>query len=67
VQAKFDVFNALTLHDNPHFLQELKFGAGDGHLHHYLYNWRTKPIPGGINERGAPDKSKKGGVGIVLL
>lgn len=36
----FDVFNALTLMDNKQFLQELKFGAGDGDLMYYLYNWR---------------------------
>ncbi|KAL6243816.1 glycylpeptide N-tetradecanoyltransferase [Rhinocladiella similis] len=66
-KAKFDVFNALTLHDNPLFLTDLKFGAGDGQLHHYLYNWRTKPINGGINERNQPDESKRGGIGIVLL
>ncbi|KIV77643.1 hypothetical protein PV11_09430 [Exophiala sideris] len=66
-KAKFDVFNALTLHDNPLFLEELKFGAGDGQLHHYLYNWRTKPINGGINEKNLPDESKRGGIGIVLL
>lgn len=29
----FDVFNALTLLDNPLFLQDQKFGAGDGYLH----------------------------------
>ncbi|OAP62262.1 hypothetical protein AYL99_04465 [Fonsecaea erecta] len=66
-KAKFDVFNALTLHDNPMFLEQLKFGAGDGQLHHYLYNWRTKPINGGINAKNMPDESKRGGIGIVLL
>ncbi|OAL31636.1 hypothetical protein AYO20_08179 [Fonsecaea nubica] len=66
-KAKFDVFNALTLHDNPLFLEQLKFGAGDGQLHHYLYNWRTKPINGGINAKNMPDESKRGGIGIVLL
>lgn len=38
----FDVFNALDLLDNGRFLQPLKFGIGDGDLHYYLYNWRTK-------------------------
>ncbi|KIW84243.1 hypothetical protein Z517_03493 [Fonsecaea pedrosoi CBS 271.37] len=66
-KAKFDVFNALTLHDNPLFLEQLKFGAGDGQLHHYLYNWRTKPINGGIDANNIPDESKRGGIGIVLL
>ncbi|KAJ5675604.1 Glycylpeptide N-tetradecanoyltransferase [Penicillium macrosclerotiorum] len=66
-QAKFDVFNALTLHDNPLFLEQLKFGAGDGQLHFYLYNYRTAPIPGGINDKNLPDEKKMGGVGIVML
>lgn len=66
-QAKFDVFNALTLHDNPMFLEQLKFGAGDGQLHFYLYNYRTSPIPGGINDKNLPDEKKMGGVGVVML
>ncbi|VDP82463.1 unnamed protein product [Echinostoma caproni] len=39
-QLKFDVFNALDLMENKKFLEELKFGIGDGNLHYYLYNWR---------------------------
>ena len=66
-QAHFDVFNALTLYDNPLFLEQLKFGAGDGQLHFYLYNYRTAPIPGGVNEKNLPDEKKMGGVGIVML
>ncbi|KAJ5935216.1 Myristoyl-CoA:protein N-myristoyltransferase [Penicillium verhagenii] len=66
-KAKFDVFNALTLHDNPLFLEELKFGAGDGQLHFYLYNYRAAPVPGGINDKNQPDEKKMGGVGIVML
>ncbi|TPP67105.1 Glycylpeptide N-tetradecanoyltransferase [Fasciola gigantica] len=38
-QLKFDVFNALDLMENKKFLEELKFGVGDGNLHYYLYNW----------------------------
>uniref|UniRef100_A0A094ZUV6 Glycylpeptide N-tetradecanoyltransferase n=1 Tax=Schistosoma haematobium TaxID=6185 RepID=A0A094ZUV6_SCHHA len=48
---KFDVFNALDLMENGKFLEELKFGIGDGDLHYYLYNWRcpfTKPSEIGI-------------------
>ncbi|KAJ0393275.1 hypothetical protein P43SY_001094 [Pythium insidiosum] len=45
-KTDFDVFNALTLMDNAEFLQELKFGAGDGDLHYYLYNWRCPRMPG---------------------
>ena len=36
----FDVFNALDLMDNKQFLEQLKFGIGDGNLQYYLYNWR---------------------------
>lgn len=36
----FDVFNALDLMENQKFLQDLKFGIGDGNLQYYLYNWR---------------------------
>lgn len=67
VQAQFDVFNALTLQDNPLFLEQLKFGAGDGQLHFYLYNYRTAPVPGGVNEKNLPDEKNMGGVGIVML
>ncbi|KIJ41286.1 hypothetical protein M422DRAFT_255796 [Sphaerobolus stellatus SS14] len=45
-QAGFDVFNCLTLMDNNQFLEEFKFGRGDGLLHYYLYNWRTAPLAG---------------------
>jgi glycylpeptide N-tetradecanoyltransferase len=45
-QTDFDVFNALTLMDNMSFLEELKFGAGDGDLHYYLYNWRCPRMDG---------------------
>jgi len=34
-----DVFNALNVMDNEGFLQDLKFGIGDGRLQYYLYNW----------------------------
>nr|VZH99866.1 unnamed protein product [Spirometra erinaceieuropaei] len=39
-QLGFDVFNALDLMDNNSFLEDLKFGIGDGNLYYYLYNWR---------------------------
>ncbi|KAJ5090686.1 Myristoyl-CoA:protein N-myristoyltransferase [Penicillium argentinense] len=66
-KANFDVFNALTLQDNPLFLEKLKFGAGDGQLHYYLYNYRCAPVAGGINENNLPDLNKMGGVGVVML
>mmetsp|Transcript_4771 Transcript_4771/g.6298 ORF Transcript_4771/g.6298 Transcript_4771/m.6298 type:complete len:265 (+) Transcript_4771:846-1640(+) len=40
----FDVFNALDVMENKSFLEELKFGVGDGELHYYLYNWRIRNI-----------------------
>jgi glycylpeptide N-tetradecanoyltransferase len=40
----FDVFNCLAIHDNQTFLKELKFGAGDGNLQFYLYNWLAPPM-----------------------
>lgn len=65
--AGFDVFNALTLLDNPLLLDDLKFGAGDGQLHYYLYNWRTAPIKGGVNKKNLPDANERGGMGMVML
>lgn len=44
-QLGFDVFNALDVMDNKTFLEELKFGVGDGNLHYYFYNWRCPEIP----------------------
>lgn len=66
-QAKFDVFNALTLMDNPLFLTQQKFGAGDGQLHYYLYNYRTSPIAAGVDADNKVDEKKRGGVGVVML
>ncbi|XP_006824917.1 glycylpeptide N-tetradecanoyltransferase 2-like isoform X2 [Saccoglossus kowalevskii] len=43
-QKDFDVFNALDLMDNKSFLEQLKFGVGDGNLQYYLYNWRCPPM-----------------------
>lgn len=47
----FDVVNCVTVMDNPLFLQEQKFGPGDGFLRFYLFNWRTKPVAGGMGGR----------------
>ncbi|KAG2078165.1 N-myristoyl transferase [Suillus decipiens] len=63
-QAKFDVFNALTLMDNCSFLESLKFGAGDGLLNFYLYNWRTAPLAG-VSAADGVEPGK--GVGVVML
>ena len=43
-QNDFDVFNALDVMENSSFLEELKFGIGDGRLHYYFYNYRVKGI-----------------------
>ncbi|XP_003742391.1 glycylpeptide N-tetradecanoyltransferase 2 [Galendromus occidentalis] len=40
----YDVFNALDMMENKSFLEELKFGVGDGNLQYYLYNWRCPPM-----------------------
>jgi glycylpeptide N-tetradecanoyltransferase len=63
---KFDVFNALTLLDNSVFLEDLKFGAGDGWLNYYLFNYRALPMAGGTDIKGQPDKEGSG-VGLVML
>ncbi|KAF9454578.1 N-myristoyl transferase [Macrolepiota fuliginosa MF-IS2] len=62
--AKFDVFNALTLMDNVSLLQDLKFGPGDGYLNFYLYNWRTAPLSGMNAEADVPAGK---GIGVVML
>lgn len=66
-QQKFDVFNALTLLDNPLFLSEQKFGPGDGQLHYYLFNYKCAPILGGVDERNLVSDKYMGGVGVVML
>ncbi|KAI4172394.1 MAG: hypothetical protein LQ346_008607 [Caloplaca aetnensis] len=63
----FDVFNALTLLDNPLFLEQQKFGPGDGQLHYYIYNYRTQPIAGGVDAKNDVDEKRRGGVGVVML
>ncbi|KAI6045692.1 N-myristoyl transferase [Pisolithus marmoratus] len=63
-QAKFDVFNAVTLMDNVSFFDDLKFGAGDGLLNFYLYNWRTAPLAG---VKAIGDVGAGRGVGVVML
>jgi glycylpeptide N-tetradecanoyltransferase len=64
----FDVFNALTLLDNNLFLDDLKFGPGDGFLNYYLFNYKAFPIHGGINpESSNLERKSAGGVGVVML
>ncbi len=63
---KFDVFNALTLMDNGLFLEQQKFGGGDGQLHYYLYNYNANPIAGGVDKSNQIDKDCSG-MGLVML
>ncbi|CCE63785.1 hypothetical protein TPHA_0F03040 [Tetrapisispora phaffii CBS 4417] len=64
---KMDVFNALTSQDNSLFLDDLKFGPGDGFLNFYLFNYRAFPVHGGITETKKYDVEKRSDVGIVML
>jgi glycylpeptide N-tetradecanoyltransferase len=57
----------LTLLDNSLFLEQQKFGAGDGQLHYYLYNYRTAPIPGGVDAKNNIDEKGGSGIGVVML
>lgn len=43
-EADFDVFNCLDVMENKSFLENLRFGVGDGLLHYYLYNWRVRDV-----------------------
>lgn len=46
-RQNFDVLNCLTVMDNPLFLNEQKFGVGDGMLRFYLFvrnGWAKYPI-----------------------
>lgn len=63
---KFDVFNALTVLDNNHFLEQQKFGPGDGQLHYYLYNYNCNPIAGGVDARNNIEESCSG-IGLTML
>ena len=63
---RFDVFNALTLMDNSLFLENQKFGAGDGQLHFYLYNYKANPIAGGVDRANHVDENGSG-IGFVPL
>lgn len=64
---KMDVFNALSSQDNALFLDDLKFGPGDGFLNFYLFNYRCFPITGGIREDQTFDMEKRSNVGVVML
>ncbi|KKA29855.1 hypothetical protein TD95_000432 [Thielaviopsis punctulata] len=63
----FDVFNALSLMDNGLFLEQQKYGPGDGQLHYYLFNYRANPISGGVDKNNVLDKENLSGIGLVML
>jgi glycylpeptide N-tetradecanoyltransferase len=65
--AKFDVFNAVTLMDNGLFLEQQKFGKGDGQLHYYLYNYNANHIAGGVDRNNEIDEKGLSGIGVVML
>lgn len=70
IEAKsigIDVFNALSSQDNTLFLDDLKFGAGDGFLNYYVFNYRTNHIDGGLDETSHQFGKSGSGVGVVLL
>ncbi|EGY17478.1 glycylpeptide N-tetradecanoyltransferase [Verticillium dahliae VdLs.17] len=64
---KFDVFNALSIMDNGLFLEQQKFGPGDGQLHFYLFNYRANPIKGGVDARNRLDEDDLSGIGLAML
>lgn len=66
-RQNFDVFNALSLMDNSVFLEQQKFGPGDGQLHYYLFNYKANPIHGGVNKRNQLEEGVSSGVGFVML
>lgn len=66
-RAKLDVLNALTIMDNGLFLEQQKFGPGDGQLHYYLFNYRANPIAGGIDAKNKLDEKNLSGVGLALI
>jgi glycylpeptide N-tetradecanoyltransferase len=52
--------------DNSLFLEQQKFGAGDGQLHYYLFNYRTVPIAGGVDKKNNIDENCSG-IGLMML
>ncbi|KAI1760803.1 peptide N-myristoyl transferase [Hypoxylon sp. FL1150] len=66
-QYKFDVYNALSLMDNGLFLEEQKFGPGDGQLHYYLFNYRANPIAGGVDKKNRLDIDNLSGIGKTQI
>lgn len=65
-RAKFDVFNALSLMDNGLFLEQQKFGGGDGQLHYYLFNYRAGAISSGVDQNNQLDEKNLSKNGLVI-
>jgi len=63
----FDVFNALSMMDNPLFLEEQKFGPGDGQLHYYLFNYKANPVHGGVDKNNRLHGDTSSGVAFPML
>lgn len=53
--------------DNALFLEQQKFGKGDGQLHYYLYNYLANPIAGGVDKSNEVDEKNLSGIGVVML
>ncbi|KAK5963976.1 glycylpeptide N-tetradecanoyltransferase NMT1 PWA37_004316 [Arxiozyma heterogenica] len=66
-EQKMDVFNALTSQDNCLFLDDLKFGPGDGFLNFYLFNYKALPIGNGLTEDKKYDTVNRSNIGVVML
>lgn len=64
---KMDVFNAMSCQDNTLFLDDLKFGPGDGFLNFYLFNYKAFPISGGLTDDNSFDVKNRSNVGVVML
>ncbi|KAI1823025.1 acyl-CoA N-acyltransferase [Xylaria intraflava] len=64
---KFDVYNALSLMDNGLFLEDQKFGRGDGQLHYYLFNYRARPIASGLDADDQLDLQTLSGIGKTQI
>ncbi|KAH3686688.1 hypothetical protein WICPIJ_002332 [Wickerhamomyces pijperi] len=62
-----DVFNCVSCQDNNLFLQDLKFGQGDGILNYYLFNYKAKAINGGLDSQQKVDYDTVSKVGVVML
>jgi len=60
------------LPSRPLFLKGQVFGASDGYLHYYLYNYRLRPLPDGVSDtkddaKKEADESRRRGCGVVML